>query len=520
MLPALGWLVRRAPLQPPHWLRHGVLLLAGVFAVALVRDWAIAPLVLPIFGSRAAPPRGLASVFANATIYLAVVLALHGRLYYRRLRAQEVEGARLAQRLAETQLTALRAQLQPHFLFNTLNAISALMHDEPDVADRMLTRLAELLRAVLEPPPGDEHALADELTVLERYLDIMSLRFGPRLSVEIAVAPDVRDARVPWLVLQPLVENALEHGAARRRAACRCASRRPACAPPTASCCASRCATTDPGRPPPRAAGAAPASGWRTRGVGWRSSTAAERRWCSRRCPRAARAPGSRCPGARERRACRRRCRCRRSPRWWPRERPRRAPHGAAGGRRAAGAPAAAALLARHPRYEVAAECEDGVEAIEQILTLRPALVFLDIHMPELDGVAVAEALAAEAARGGAVPAIVFVTAYDAHAVRAFDLNAVDYVLKPVDVDRFDRALTRAGERLEARRAGPRPPSTRRCAPRWPSCARRRSTRRASSCGTRRGCTSCAPTRSSGWTPRATTSASGPADGGTCCARR
>jgi two-component system LytT family response regulator len=112
------------------------------------------------------------------------------------------------------------------------------------------------------------------------------------------------------------------------------------------------------------------------------------------------------------------------------------------------------ALLARHPRYEVAAECEDGVEAIEQILTLRPALVFLDIHMPELDGVAVAEALAAEAARGGAVPAIVFVTAYDAHAVRAFDLNAVDYVLKPVDVDRFDRALTRAGERLEARRAG------------------------------------------------------------------
>jgi signal transduction histidine kinase len=217
MLPLLGWLVRRAPLQPPHWLRHGTLLLAGVFAVALVRDWAIAPFVLPIFGSRAAPPRGLASVFANATIYLAVVLALHGRLYYRRLRAQEVEGARLAQRLAETQLTALRAQLQPHFLFNTLNAISALMHDEPDVADRMLTRLAELLRAVLEPPPGDEHALADELTVLERYLDIMSLRFGPRLSVEIAVAPDVRDARVPWLVLQPLVENALEHGAARRR---------------------------------------------------------------------------------------------------------------------------------------------------------------------------------------------------------------------------------------------------------------------------------------------------------------
>jgi hypothetical protein len=319
-----------------------VLLLAGVFAVALVRDWMIAPLVLPIFGSRAAPPRGLASVFANATIYLAVVLALHGRLYYRRLRAQEVEGARLAQRLAETQLTALRAQLQPHFLFNTLNAISALMHDEPDVADRMLTRLAELLRAVLEPPPGDEHALADELTVLERYLDIMSLRFGPRLSVEIAVAPDVRDARVPWLVLQPLVENALEHGAARRRGGVQV--RVTAARVRTADgelLCLTVC---DDGPGPAATAGSRRGTGigWRTRGVGWRSSTAAERRWCSRRCPRAARAPGSRCPGARERRACRRRCRCRRSPRWWPRERPRRAPHGAAGGRRAAGAPAAA----------------------------------------------------------------------------------------------------------------------------------------------------------------------------------
>ena len=217
MLPLLGWMVRRAPLQEGRWARNGALLLAGVFAAALVRDWLVAPVVLPMFGTRAAPPRGLASVFANATIYLAVVLALHARLYYRRLRAQEVEGARLAQRLAETQLMALRAQLQPHFLFNTLNAISALMRDEPDVADRMLTRLADLLRAVLEPPPGDEHALSDELTVLERYLEIMGLRFGPRLAVEISVAPEVRHARVPWLVLQPLVENALEHGAGARR---------------------------------------------------------------------------------------------------------------------------------------------------------------------------------------------------------------------------------------------------------------------------------------------------------------
>ena len=115
------------------------------------------------------------------------------------------------------------------------------------------------------------------------------------------------------------------------------------------------------------------------------------------------------------------------------------------------------ALLARHAEYDVIAECEDGVEAVERILALRPDLVFLDIHMPELDGVAVAEALAAEAERGGQVPVIVFVTAYDVHAVRAFDLNAVDYLLKPVDVERFDRALARAASRLEVRRAAAPP---------------------------------------------------------------
>ncbi|MGZ8379890.1 MAG: LytR/AlgR family response regulator transcription factor [Gemmatirosa sp.] len=117
------------------------------------------------------------------------------------------------------------------------------------------------------------------------------------------------------------------------------------------------------------------------------------------------------------------------------------------------------ALLARHPQFEVVAECEDGVEAVERILAERPDLVFLDIHMPELDGVAVAEALVAEGARGGPVPVIVFVTAYDAHAVRAFDLNAVDYVLKPIDVERFDRALARADAQVAARR-GDRAPSS------------------------------------------------------------
>jgi signal transduction histidine kinase len=216
MLPLLGWMVRRAPFHAPHWVRNGALLLLGVAAAACVRHWLLAPLLLPIL-ARKAPHVSTAAAVGDMVFYLAVVAALHGKLYYQRLRAQEVEAARLAQRLAETQLLALRAQLQPHFLFNTLNAISALMRDEPDVADRMLTRLAEMLRVVLEPPPGDEHTLGEELSVLERYLEIMSLRFGARLAVEIAVPAALHAACVPWLVLQPIVENAIEHGAGRRR---------------------------------------------------------------------------------------------------------------------------------------------------------------------------------------------------------------------------------------------------------------------------------------------------------------
>ena len=217
ILPFLGWLVRRAPFRAPHWWRNAALLVGGIAVAALVRHLVVAPLLLPIFATGVKPRVSAASMMGDALIYVAVVAALHGKLYYQRLRAQELEAARLAQRLAETQLLALRAQLQPHFLFNTLNAISALMRDEPDVADRMLTRLAELLRVVLEPPPGDEHSLGEELSVLERYLEIMSLRFDSRLAVELNVPATLHAARVPWLVLQPLVENAIEHGAGRRR---------------------------------------------------------------------------------------------------------------------------------------------------------------------------------------------------------------------------------------------------------------------------------------------------------------
>lgn len=105
-------------------------------------------------------------------------------------------------------------------------------------------------------------------------------------------------------------------------------------------------------------------------------------------------------------------------------------------------------LLAAHPDVQVVGECADGAEALESIRRLRPTLLFLDIQMPEVDGFAVLEALAA-----GTVPAVVFVTAHDEHALRAFDVHAVDYLLKPIARERFDRALARA--RREAGTGGP-----------------------------------------------------------------
>lgn len=105
-------------------------------------------------------------------------------------------------------------------------------------------------------------------------------------------------------------------------------------------------------------------------------------------------------------------------------------------------------LLARHPAFEVVHECATGGEVLTVLEAQSVDVVFLDVRMPELDGVAVAQALADAGARGRPVPAIVFVTAFDVHAARAFDLDAIDYLVKPVDIDRFDRAMARLGERL------------------------------------------------------------------------
>ena len=147
--------------------------------------------------------------------FACVAAALHAMEFYRRYRERETLALQLQARLSDAQLRALRAQLNPHFLFNTLNAATTLLHRDPNAADSMLTRLGELLRLTLRSDPEHETPLRDEMALLERYLAIMRTRFSDRVTIRCHVDSGVEDALVPSFILQPLVENALEHGIAR-----------------------------------------------------------------------------------------------------------------------------------------------------------------------------------------------------------------------------------------------------------------------------------------------------------------
>ncbi|HEX9129704.1 MAG TPA: histidine kinase [Gemmatimonadaceae bacterium] len=177
------------------------------------------------------PVRGLFSRFSflyDFIVYVAVLGAGLARNYYvryqarldetRRLEAEatelRAEAAELHAQVADARLNALRAQLNPHFLFNTLNAVSTLVDEDPPGARRMIARLSDLLRHTLGEGDEQEITLARELEMLRRYLDIMEVRFQGKLDVSIETEASLDDALVPNLVLQPLVENAFRHGLA------------------------------------------------------------------------------------------------------------------------------------------------------------------------------------------------------------------------------------------------------------------------------------------------------------------
>lgn len=152
------------------------------------------------------------TIDAEVPVYWALIALQHAVDSQREARAREVAAATLETRLVEAQLQSLQRQLHPHFLFNTLHAVSALFRRDPDKADEMIERLSDLLRVTLNKVGVHEVPLAEELEHLRAYLDIEQVHLGDRLRVEYRIDPDTLDALVPYLLLQPLAENAIRHG--------------------------------------------------------------------------------------------------------------------------------------------------------------------------------------------------------------------------------------------------------------------------------------------------------------------
>jgi hypothetical protein len=158
------------------------------------------------------------STFADMLLlYLGIVVAAHAYTYFVRGQRQEIEQLELRQSLAQSELQALRAQLHPHFLFNTLQGVSTLINTDREAAQLMLHTLADLLRTVLKHGSADLVTFREELAFAKAYLDLEQMRLGKRLDVRWEIAPETGGTLIPQLLLQPLIENAVVHGVAHSR---------------------------------------------------------------------------------------------------------------------------------------------------------------------------------------------------------------------------------------------------------------------------------------------------------------
>jgi signal transduction histidine kinase len=228
--PFVFWLSSRVSLEHPRWYIHiplliviGIAISAGIyFLLDVTRAEIFENTPRHAFGPGSfAPWREIGRLrFLNQLlVYLAVLTAGFAREYFVRDQARQRQAVELQAQLADARLHALRMQINPHFLFNTLHAISALVDRDPAGVRRMIARLSELLRMTIDQRAADEVPLRDELAFLRRYIEIMEIRFQGTLRVSTTIDNDTLAALVPNLILQPIVENALEHGVSRRNGA-------------------------------------------------------------------------------------------------------------------------------------------------------------------------------------------------------------------------------------------------------------------------------------------------------------
>jgi len=237
--PLALWLARRRPFDLQHWLRSlavyaasslvlavlGSVLQSAVVNVLEVQRQSFRarnyfdgrpPRLTPLNSFEKAVVEGWPHLVYNMFTCWMLMGLVQGMYYYRHARQRELQASRLQTQLARMRLEALRMQLNPHFLFNTLHAISTLIYEEPHAAEEMLLRLSHLLRSLLDDESEPEISLRRELNLLECQLGIEQVRFGDRLTTRIEVEAGLLDCAVPQLILQPLVENAIRHGIGRR----------------------------------------------------------------------------------------------------------------------------------------------------------------------------------------------------------------------------------------------------------------------------------------------------------------
>jgi two-component system, LytTR family, sensor kinase len=223
LVPLVIRLARRFPLEGKKKIVHGMAhlgwsLAASVFQpvvsfllISLTRPWWAwktlaepgSPLYIDVF---------VKFFHINILTYWIILGVNYGTNYYRRYRERELASSQLETQLARTRLQALSSQLHPHFLFNTLHMISALVYRQPRMADSMITRLSDLLRVTLDQSNRQEIPLREEAGVLANYVEIMKTRFEDRLDITLEIPSDTECALVPNFILQPLVENAIHHG--------------------------------------------------------------------------------------------------------------------------------------------------------------------------------------------------------------------------------------------------------------------------------------------------------------------